>query len=129
MRKEAIKLRAHHGMCLAFFKGEGYSSEFSAHMQSVLDGMQSNPMLRIVAEKDIICEHCPNLKDGICATPEQVRTYDRQVLSLCGLTENCELSREEFSRLVTNKILAAGKREDICGDCQWSELCKPKELF
>ena len=28
-----IPLRPHHGMCLAYFKGEGYSNGFSAHMQ------------------------------------------------------------------------------------------------
>lgn len=27
-----IPLRPHHGMCLAYFKGEGYSNGFTAHM-------------------------------------------------------------------------------------------------
>ena len=33
----SIPLRPHHGMCLAYFKGEGYSDGFSAHMQEMLD--------------------------------------------------------------------------------------------
>lgn len=35
-----IPLRPHHGMCLAYFKGEGYSDGFSAHMQEMLDIFQ-----------------------------------------------------------------------------------------
>ncbi|MCC8051873.1 MAG: DUF1284 domain-containing protein [Clostridiales bacterium] len=39
-----ILLRAHHGMCLAYFEGKGYSKGFSAHMQKMLEqltGMDS----------------------------------------------------------------------------------------
>ena len=35
-----VLLRPHHGMCLAYFKGEGYSDGFSAHMKEVLDELQ-----------------------------------------------------------------------------------------
>ena len=31
-----IPLRPHHGMCLAYFKGEGYSNGFTAHMSEML---------------------------------------------------------------------------------------------
>ena len=31
--KEPLKLRAHHGMCLAFFEGKGYSSAFTENME------------------------------------------------------------------------------------------------
>ena len=31
-----IPLRPHHGMCLAYFKGEGYSNGFTAHMAEML---------------------------------------------------------------------------------------------
>lgn len=30
-------LRPHHGMCLAYFEGKGYSEGFTAHMQSMLE--------------------------------------------------------------------------------------------
>ena len=35
--KEPLKLRAHHGMCLAFFEGKGYSSAFTENMGKVLE--------------------------------------------------------------------------------------------
>ena len=37
MEKQPILLRAHHGMCLAFFEGEGYSDLFVAHMGKILE--------------------------------------------------------------------------------------------
>lgn len=127
MKDEIMKIRAHHGMCLAFFEGKGYSDGFTEHMQIILDKMQSNPKLQIVAKGDIICKKCPNLKDGVCNTPDLVQEYDRQVLLRCGLKENTEINWEEFSKLVTEKILAKGKRQEICGNCQWTEICQRKE--
>ena len=51
-----VLLRPHHGMCLAYFKGEGYSDGFSAHMKEVLDELQKG--------MDVMsCCGC----DGICA--------------------------------------------------------------
>lgn len=32
-----IPLRPHHGMCLAYFKGEGYSNGFTAHIRDAED--------------------------------------------------------------------------------------------
>ncbi|MCD7883612.1 MAG: DUF1284 domain-containing protein [Lachnospiraceae bacterium] len=37
MKKRCIPLRPHHGMCLAYFEGKGYSEGFIAHMQNVLE--------------------------------------------------------------------------------------------
>ena len=35
--RQTYPIRPHHGMCLAFFIGNGYSNEFTAHMQEMLD--------------------------------------------------------------------------------------------
>lgn len=124
MLKERIELRAHHGMCLNFFEGKGYSEDFTVHMQAIYDAMKGNPMLKVVVKEDVICQKCPNLQKGICETEELVREYDRKVLSNCGLTENSEISWNEFSNLVKENIIAAGKRKGICGNCQWTEICE-----
>lgn len=122
-----IRLRAHHGMCLAFFEGKGYSQGFTSHMQSVLDGMEADPMLELITEADVVCQACPNLQNGLCNTPELVLDFDRQVLSLCGLEGTPRLPWSEFSRLVLEIIIRPGKRESICGGCQWSDICKARE--
>ena len=36
MEKKRIPVRPHHGMCLAYFIGKGYSEGFSAHMEKML---------------------------------------------------------------------------------------------
>jgi len=44
---QPVLLRPHHGMCLAYFKGEGYSDGFSAHMKDVLDELQKGMNVRL----------------------------------------------------------------------------------
>ena len=71
--KEPLKLRAHHGMCLAFFEGKGYSSAFTENMGKVLEEMEADTLLELCREKDIICRACPNLEEGVCITGEKVK--------------------------------------------------------
>ena len=59
-----IPLRPHHGMCLAYFKGEGYSDGFSAHMQEMLDIFQKGAKIQLHADTDEICSACPNNEKG-----------------------------------------------------------------
>ena len=63
-----VKIRAHHGMCLTFFEGKGYSEAFTQQMQRISDAMKGNPMLQIVKRDDVICRKCPHLQGGLCKT-------------------------------------------------------------
>lgn len=126
-QENVLKLRAHHGMCLAFFEGKGYSDTFTSHMGSVLEKLKGNPVLQIVTNGDMICTKCPNLKEKECITQEKVKTYDQEVLLACGLFEGATLSWEEFSFLIEECILKKGKRREICSNCQWNEICQRKE--
>lgn len=130
MKNIEIKLRAHHGMCLAFFEGKGYSAGFTAHMARILEYLeQENPTVTVVAEADCICAACLHLANGICENAALVQGYDRQVLSLCGMGERSSLPWREFAARVAEYILSQGKRRDICGGCQWSSICKEKEAL
>lgn len=130
MKNVEIKLRAHHGMCLAFFEGKGYSTGFTAHMAQILEYLeQENPTVTVVAEADCICAACPHLANGICENADLVQSYDRQVLSLCGMEEHSPSDWESFSARVAERILSQGKRSEICGGCQWSSICKEKEAL
>lgn len=117
------KLRAHHGMCLAFFQGKGYSNEFTQHMAKIQEQLSHNPTVCITNQLDVICGACPNHHDGICQTQDKVAEYDRQVLDQCGLTAGTVMPYRDFQQLVNERILLMGKREEICGDCQWTALC------
>ena len=62
----SVLLRPHHGMCLAYFKGEGYSDGFSAHMKDVLDELQKGMNVRLHVGIEEICSACPNNREGRC---------------------------------------------------------------
>lgn len=117
------RIRAHHGMCLAFFQGNGYSEEFTEHMGKIKQELEKNPRVCLADGTDDICAHCPHRVSGACRSAEKVAAYDRKVLALCGLEAGAELEWKVFEGLVKNKILDQGKRKAVCGDCQWDSLC------
>ena len=116
------KIRAHHAMCLYFFQGRGYSGEFVENMKAVLE---ENPTIRLMDSPDDICAACPNKVTEPCA--KKASRYDREVLRRCGLSVGERLPYREFSRKVIETILRRGVRAEICGDCQWSSLCRWEE--
>lgn len=121
--KYQYKIRAHHGMCMAFFQGKGYSSEFTAHMGEIIHKLESNPMICLSAQTDSICSKCPNNMQGLCKTESRVVEYDKRVFAYCGFSEGMVMPYAEFKRAVYENILIPNKREEICGSCQWNELC------
>ena len=118
-------LRAHHGMCLYFFRGKGYSGQFVENMGKMKAVLEENPTIRLMDSPDDICAACPNKVTEPCG--EKASRYDREVLRRCGLSVGDTLSYEEINKKVVETILRPGLRGSICGDCQWSGLCRWKE--
>lgn len=119
-----ILLRPHHGMCLAYFVGKGYSSGFAKHMAEVKKQLEEGSRIKLTAGADEICSACPNLADGVCTDADKVEGFDRSVLGLCCLKEGDALLFTDFSALVRSRILDCGRRREICGGCKWEELCR-----
>ncbi|MGN0166195.1 MAG: DUF1284 domain-containing protein [Lachnospiraceae bacterium] len=124
MKEYQYIIRAHHGMCLAFFRGKGYSKEFTQHMKQLQSVLAQNPFVKIVCDADEICSVCPNKIGEKCISAKKVAEYDQQVLNRCGITEGQVMPYSAFERLVYDRILLSGKREEICGECQWNTLCR-----
>lgn len=124
----ATILRPHHGMCFQFYEGKGYSEEFTDHMGKVIRALEADSEQKITLQvkPDAVCANCPNKKGELCDTQEQVLRYDKEVLKHCGLREGQELSYGDFIVKVKEKIIEAGLRETICGDCCWNEICRRK---
>lgn len=132
-----ISLRPHHGMCLAFFEGKGYSEGFTAHMGRILSLLEGIPaecdtasggdalsrFIRLTVAVDSICAACPNNRDGACDSAERVKLFDEAVLARCGLQEGQTMPFAEFAQKVQNQIIASGDRGQICGGCQWEWIC------
>ena len=121
---EIYKLRAHHGLCLSFFKGFGYSDDFTENMYNVKRMLNSNPLISITDEADIICVSCPNNKGGICISDTKVKEYDRKVMKFCNISKNEVLQFCDFEKTVYNNILQKGKRCEICNNCEWDKICR-----
>lgn len=121
---EAYPIRPHHGLCLAFFQGKGYSEEFVENMTRMKAALEANAPVRLTGGTDAICAACPNNQSGVCTAAEKVARYDREVLRRCGLNAGDTLPFRELEARVQETILLPGKREEICGDCQWSSLCR-----
>ena len=119
------KIRAHHGVCLYFFQGKGYSGEFVENMGKMKAILEKNPEISLMDSPDDICAACPNRLTENCA--EKASRYDREVLRRCGLSVGERLPYREFSRKVIETILRPGVRAEICGDCRWSSLCRWEE--
>ena len=121
-----IRLRPHHGMCFQFYKGKGYSKEFTENMDDLLGRLSENNNMNITLtlSADSVCGNCPNNINGICNTEKKVAGYDRAVLEKCGFREGQTIPYGEFISTVKSCILDKNLREEICGDCSWNEICK-----
>lgn len=119
-------IRAHHGLCTSFFEGKGYSDSFTANMSKMIALLEENPNVRIIDHTDEICKACPHDQSGVCDSSEKVKRYDKAVLKLCGIESGAEMPWNEFCKLVSKNIIAANKLADVCGDCQWYEICGRK---
>ena len=122
---EGMPLRPHHGMCFPFYEGKGYSADFTDHMGRVIRALSERPetSVRLTRSADAVCAHCPNNLGGICKSTEKVARYDAAVLDACGLKDGDALPYADFAAKVKERILDAGLRQSICGDCEWDAIC------
>ena len=123
MSSNPLPLRPHHGMCMAYFVGYGYSDSFSRHMARLLAELTPESLVRLRVAVDAVCRACPNNSGGRCDRPALVAGYDRAVLELCDLAEGDILPFGRFAGLVQRRVLEPGLRRTICGGCQWDTIC------
>ena len=115
-----VSLRPHHGLCLGFFEGKGYSDGFSRNMASVLASLTPDTPVRLAEGHDAICACCPNRFTPCPNAPD----YDRRVLELCGLEVGQALTWGNFRETVVSRVLTPGKLSAVCGNCRWAALCQ-----
>lgn len=124
-----IKIRAHHLLCMQGFQGYGYSQGFERNLEEIIDFLDSHPhtTLHVVAEVDVICEHCPHQKNGSCNKSVHsnflMENMDLMVMKNLSIKVGQEnLVGDLFFKV--NEVFKTQKDvEDICGKCSWSEKC------
>ncbi|WP_295150265.1 DUF1284 domain-containing protein [uncultured Peptoniphilus sp.] len=122
-----LKIRAHHLLCTENFVGEGYSDDFSKNMTKVIGQLKENPRVKLLVDLDDICGPCPENLGTRCENDDLVKSYDRKVLEALNLSEGEIYSWNDIRKLACDIIFARNRREEICGECQWNELCKKVE--
>ena len=119
----SFKLRPHHGLCIHFFEGRGYSAEFTDNMTAVIQKLNASSPIQLAAGEDSICACCPNSAEHACVYSDKVMRYDRTVLDFCGLETGQTLSWDQFQQKVQDRIIRRGRIRAVCGDCKWGVIC------
>ncbi|MDD4124240.1 MAG: DUF1284 domain-containing protein [Eubacteriales bacterium] len=125
-KMESIYLRPHHGLCIRFYRGIGYSDEFTTNMNKVIKLLENGAEITLINGGDTLCGHCPNYDGKSCLSGEKPKKYDNAVLSLTDLLPGDRMKWNVFRDILTEKVFEAGKFDEICGDCEWQHLCHTK---
>lgn len=125
-----MNLRPHHILCIQKFRGHGYSEEFTLHMTALTSDLKANPETSVgfVRGCDDLCRVCPHNSGGVCSAFEKVDRMDRGVLEACGLAYGEESSWNRLAEKGRKEIFGTERFKQICGDCQWHELCRRTEV-
>ena len=121
---ESLELRPHHALCIRFFKGHGYSPDFTENMRRIILRLESGEMVQLVSGTDSVCSACPENQNGTCKSQERVQDFDSAVLVHSGLKLGSRISWNDICDCIETTVLQPeGVFGSICGDCQWSALC------
>ena len=119
-----FKLRPHHGICIGFFQGKGYSKEFTEHMTDTIKYLEkNNPQICVTFGTDEICRACPNNINGQCNGDEKVSAIDKRCLDALNIKDNTIINYKDYKALIKEKILDKAIGINICKDCQWTHIC------
>ena len=121
---EPIRLRPHHMLCLRFFSGKGYRSEFISNMAQISAALQNDSSKIVLIDGcDDICTACPNSDGEKCESHAKSGLYDSRCLALTGFSPGQVLTWRQLCESAEKNILSPGRLSEICGDCCWSGIC------
>jgi hypothetical protein len=73
---------------------------------------------------DIICSGCPNNIEGKCTSEEKVGSIDQRAAEAMEVSVDSTYTWSELLGAAAEKVIKAGKLEEVCGDCEWIDICK-----
>jgi hypothetical protein len=130
-RNRSMRLRGHHLICLHFFRGEGYSSDFVANLYELLDRAKSGEEIEVVDSADDVCRQCPHLKEEICCYREHfeaaIKEMDSAAFELLATAAN-----RKIEWLMIGESLPAIFKDwsnRFCQDCDWNAACQQNRLW
>ena len=117
-------IRAHHLLCMKYFKGKGYSPNFVSNFKDIIKKLQDNPKIKVTDHPDIVCSACPHNIDQKCIkkpdSEEKVRKKDNTIMKILNIRPNQEIKAKDAETLVNEKLK---ELKQTCKDCEWKEYC------
>lgn len=132
-----VHLRGHHLLCVLTYVGKGYSEDFVANLDRLVERVAMGEDVRIVDGPDDICAPLlsagqapakPLSKQPHCHMP-RIRERDaRAMASVAELIDRPVAPGEylSFDRKLVERLrksFAAGTLRGACAGCEWSGLC------
>lgn len=126
-----MNLRPHHLLCIQKFTGHGYDAAFTARMSAVVSLLTEDPMTEVTVTQgcDDLCKACPYNRQGACTSLEKVDFMDGAVLDTCGLSYGEKAPFAALAEKARERILEGERFREICGACEWFELCRNTEGY
>ena len=130
-KNPTIKLRGHHLICLHFFHGEGYSSEFVTNLSDLIKRAIAGEEIVIDSGPDHVCEMCPYLRGGACSydkgADDEIREMDKTALTLLQVKTGSRVKWSDMKGIIPN-IFNRWSRT-YCGMCDWKNACEKDASF
>ncbi|MCC7443119.1 MAG: DUF1284 domain-containing protein [Bdellovibrionales bacterium] len=120
-----IRFRPHHFLCALGFRGKGYSPEFVAGFQAVVDRLRGPggdaERIEVTGATDTICEPCPHRRGTLCETEGKIRALDGAHARVLGLRGGDRLTWGEAKRRIAENFTVEAHRR-ACAACSWQVM-------
>ena len=119
--------RAHHFLCIATYRGKGYSAEFVANMSRVWAAARAGQVGEVTATAgaDPICRACPHPQETedpeSCRFHTSIAARDRRMIAAMGWEENQQVSFAEVMDDV--HVRHQDLMAKVCFGCDWVPIC------
>lgn len=128
-----ITLRVHHLLCIGFYTGHGYNSNFISNMNKIVEKLShANQKIILTTQCDDVCAFCPHKNredDAVCVlNNNNVHIKDILLLHELGLSTVKSYDAKEIGAIVEKK-LTEEIFENSCKKCDWFKkgFCKFKK--
>lgn len=120
-----IKFRPHHFLCTLGFQGTGYSPQFVANYQVIVDQLNNpagdNTPITVVEHTDSICAPCPNKHDLLCTTQTKITALDNAHAEILNIKTGDVVTWGEAKQKIANHMNLE-QFHKACAICSWKEL-------
>uniref|UniRef100_A0A7C2EIU8 DUF1284 domain-containing protein n=1 Tax=Ammonifex degensii TaxID=42838 RepID=A0A7C2EIU8_9THEO len=124
-----LRLRGHHLICLHFFRGEGYSQEFTANLREVTKRAEDGEEIELVSGADDVCRACPKLAGDECKAKPRADTEIREMDSVAAAHLGLKTGARVRWAAVKEKVAATAPDwfAAFCAGCDWEGVCAPRK--